>query len=67
MACTDYYAAIGMEKPTHSILSNEHKIKRFDDLKSAMLGLDLDYSEDLCQMLNLANAVIDDLRTLKRW
>ena len=48
-------------------LSNEHKIKRFDDLKSAMLGLDLDYSEDLCQMLNLANAVIDDLRTLKRW
>ena len=61
----DYYAAIGMEKPTSSVTPGEHKIKKFGDLRSAMLGLDLDYWKDLCRMLNVDDAVIDDLKTFK--
>lgn len=63
----DYYAVMGLEKPIRSPSPNEKKIKKFSDFSGAMLGLDLDYWEDLCRILKVDEAVIDDLKTFKRW
>lgn len=63
----DYYAALGFEKPVRSTSPTDKKIKKFGDLQSAMLGLDLDYWKELCQILKIDQGVIDDLKTFKRW
>jgi hypothetical protein len=64
----NYYAVMGLEKPIQSTSLTDHKIKKFSDLTSAMLGLDLDYWLELCQMFKVdQDLTIDDLKTFKRW
>ena len=60
----NFYTGMGLDPPTHSLQPNEHKIKKFDQLKYALLNLPYEDWEALCQQLGVDEATVTNL---KQW
>ena len=58
----DYYAVVGRDKSMYSLLPNHHKIKIFDVLKRAVLSVPKEDWAVFCQLLNVDDATIADLK-----
>ena len=59
-----FYEAMGMDLPMRSSQPNEHRIRKVDDLKYALLKIPREDWEVVCKQLNVDEPTVTDL---KRW
>ncbi|MCG8626374.1 MAG: hypothetical protein MJE68_30795 [Proteobacteria bacterium] len=59
-----FYEAMGVDLPMHSSQPNDHRVRKIDDLRYALLKIPYEDWEVLCNQLNIDESTMMDLR---RW